>query len=98
MLSESPSSIGSLSVDSPVLMAILNQPMPRKPKLYSIIGDRDKASGPGSSDGVVPYWSSHLEGVPETFIPASHTTATRNPQGAIEIRRILHAPIGKKFP
>jgi pimeloyl-ACP methyl ester carboxylesterase len=98
LLNESPSSIGNLSVDSPILLAILNQPMPREPKLHSIIGDRGRAPGNGSSDGVVPYWSSHLHGVPETFIAASHTTATRNPENAIEVRRILHQHVGRKFP
>jgi hypothetical protein len=98
LLNESPSSIGNLTVDSPVLIEILNQPMPRHPPLHSIIGDRGRKSGDGSSDGVVPYWSSHLDGVPETFIPASHTTATRNPENATEVRRILHEHVGKKSP
>ncbi len=98
LLNESPSSIGNLSVDSPVLLAILEQPMPRKPKRHSIIGDRGKSPGAGSSDGVVPYWSSHLDGVPEIFIPASHTTATGNPENATEIRRILHQHVASKFP
>ncbi len=98
VLGESRSSIGNLSVDSPILLAILKQPMPREPPLHSIIGDRGKKPGPGSSDGVVPYWSSHLEPVEsQLWIDASHTTATRNPQNAIEIRRILYEHLGMKF-
>lgn len=99
VLTESHSSIANLDVNSPVLLAILKQPMPRKPVIHSIIGDRGKASGVGSSDGVVPYWSSHLDGVKSEFwIPASHTTATGNPQNARELRRILYEHLGKKLP
>jgi len=29
---------------------------------HSIMGDRGKGNTPESSDGVVPYWSSHLGG------------------------------------
>ncbi|MEO5915509.1 MAG: hypothetical protein ABIS50_14850 [Luteolibacter sp.] len=99
VISESHSSIANLDVNSPVLVSILKQPMPEKPVIHSIIGDRGKASGVGSSDGVVPYWSSHLDGVKsEYWIPASHTTATRNPQNAREIRRILYEHLGNKLP
>jgi hypothetical protein len=28
----------------------------------SIIGDRGRGDTPNSSDGIVPYWSSHLDG------------------------------------
>ena len=99
ILSEPRSSITNLDVDSPVLLAILKQPMPRKPPLHSIIGDRGKAPGVGSTDGVVPYWSSHLDGVQsENWIPATHTTATSNPENAAELRRILYLHVGKKLP
>ena len=28
----------------------------------TIIGDRGRGDSPNSSDGIVPYWSSHMEG------------------------------------
>lgn len=96
---QSSSSINNLKVDSPVLEAILQQPMTHHPKIHSIIGDRGRASGPGSSDGVVPYWSSHLDGVQsEFFIPDSHMQATGSPEMMTELRRILYLHVGKKVP
>lgn len=98
ILNESPSSIENLKVDSPILLSILEQPMPAKPVVHSIIGDRGRKPGPGSSDGVVPYWSSQLDGVKsETFIPAWHTTATGNEENANEILRILYEHLGKRY-
>jgi hypothetical protein len=41
------------------------------------------------SDGVVPYWSSHLDGaVSELVVPSEHG-AHRNPQAIAEVKRIL---------
>jgi hypothetical protein len=100
VLSESNSSINNLEVNSPILLAILEQPMPDQPTMHSIIGDRGKDEPlKDSSDGVVPYWSSHLDGVKsEKMIPASHTTATANPENVQEIRRILRLHVGKGTP
>jgi pimeloyl-ACP methyl ester carboxylesterase len=99
VLDEPISSINQLKVNSPILELILKQPMPHDPALHSIIGDRGKAPGKGSSDGVVPYWSSHLDGVKsEKFIPASHTKATNNPENVREIQRILRLHVGKGMP
>ena len=54
-----------------------------------IIGDRGKGNSPNSTDGVVPYWSSHLEGAAsEKIVPSGHG-ANENPEGIAEIRRIL---------
>ena len=38
-----------------------------------IMGDRGKGDTPDSSDGVVPYWSSHLDGAAsEKIVPSGH--------------------------
>ena len=96
---EPSSSINNLEVNSPILLALLEQPIPYKPKMHSIIGDRGKGSGKGSSDGVVPYWSSHLDDVQsENFIPASHTTATNAPNNVEQVRAILYEHVGEKVP
>lgn len=93
---EPSSSINNLQENSPVLEALLEQPMPYKPKMHSIIGDRGKGSGVGSSDGVVPYWSSQLQGVDsEQFIPASHTTATNHSSNVEMVREILYQHVGE---
>ena len=96
---EPSSSINNLEVNSPILLALLEQPIPYKPKMHSIIGDRGKGSGKGSSDGVVPYWSSHLDDVQsEYFIHASHTTATNNRSNVEQVRAILYEHVGERVP
>ncbi|HVE16460.1 MAG TPA: hypothetical protein VNB29_06975 [Chthoniobacterales bacterium] len=82
-------SIVFLRAKSPLLLAILKLPMSKSIPYHSIIGDRGKGDTPNSSDGVVPYWSSHLDGaVSEKIVPSGHG-ANENPQGIEEIRRIL---------
>ena len=99
MLSESSSSINNLEEHAPILEAILKQPIPHKPKIHSILGDRGKGDGVNSSDGVVPYWSAHLDGVvSEEFIPESHTSATNSAGNIKATRRILYEHLGKKVP
>ena len=49
-----------------------------------------------SSDGIVPYSSSHWDGAAsETVIPSGHSVQ-ETPQAIIEIRRILHEHLGKQ--
>ncbi len=63
---------------------------------HSIIGDRGRGDTPKSSDGVVPYWSSHLEGAKsEVIVPDSHG-AFDDPQAIEEMRRILLLNAGIK--
>ena len=68
---------------------------------HSILGDRGKGGNlnrtePVSSDGIVPYWSSHLEGAEsEIIIPSGHWT-NQHPQGIAEVKRILYLHLGKK--
>jgi hypothetical protein len=44
---------------------------------------------PNSSDGVVPYWSSHLNGAQSELIVPSDHMALRNPEAIKEVERIL---------
>lgn len=66
----------------------------------SIIGDRGKGGNlnhtpPVSTDGIVPYWSSHLDGAEsELIVPSGHWT-NRNPEAIAEVRRILLKHLGK---
>jgi len=56
---------------------------------HSIIGDRGRADSPKSSDGVVAYWSSHLDGAKsETIVPGAHGSCAL-PQTVSELDRIL---------
>ncbi|MEM6916728.1 MAG: alpha/beta fold hydrolase, partial [Verrucomicrobiota bacterium] len=68
-------SVGALSPRQPTLQILAELPLGYHPTLHSIIGDRGK-EGPleESSDGIVPYWSSHLENAKtETIVPAGHS-------------------------
>jgi pimeloyl-ACP methyl ester carboxylesterase len=78
-----------LRARSPLLMAILKLPLNESVPYHSIIGDRGKGNTPDSSDGVVPYWSSHLPGASsEKIVPSGHG-ANEHPAGIDEFRRIL---------
>ena len=88
-------SVRFLRARSPLLEAILKLPMSKTIPYHSIIGDRGKGNSPNSTDGVVPYWSSHLEGAAsEKIVPSGHG-ANENPEGIAEIRRILIEALGQ---
>ncbi len=62
---------------------------------HSISGDRGRGDTPNSSDGIVPYWSSHLAGAQsELIVPGPHS-CTQLPQTVEEIRRILRLHLQK---
>ncbi len=89
-----PNSVDMLDPENSFLPA-LNQ-LPIRPGLpyHSIIGDQGKGGNldhtkPESSDGIVPYWSSHLEGAQsEIIIPSGHWSIHHS-LGMAEIKRIL---------
>jgi len=56
---------------------------------HTIVGDRGRGDTPNSSDGVVPYWSSHLDGAASELIVPSNHSAPSNPQAIAEVKRIL---------
>ena len=83
-------SVHSLSPRQPTLKIMASLPLPPGVKVHSIIGDRGKG-GPieSSSDGVVPYSSSHVDGAAsELIVPAGHG-AFHHPLAVAEIKRIL---------
>ena len=87
-----PTSIQGLSPNSPLLHA-LNR-LPIQAVHHSIIGDRGRGDTPNSSDGVVPYSSSHLASAQsEKIVPTGHE-AMDDPQAVEEIRRILLLNLG----
>jgi hypothetical protein len=56
---------------------------------HSIIGDHGRGNSPDGSDGIVPYWSSHLDGAQSELVVHSNHNAQYNPQAIAEVRRIL---------
>jgi len=88
-----PNSVSNLKPSAPYL-AVLNKESIQAP-YHSIIGNRGKP-GPlaDSSDGVVPYWSSHLDGAKsECIVPGPHGSCEL-PQTIAELDRILRLHIG----
>ena len=88
-----PNSVSNLAPNAPYL-AVLNKESIQAP-YHSIIGNRGKP-GPlaDSSDGVVPYWSSHLDGAQsEVIVPGPHG-ACELPQTIAELDRILRLHLG----
>ena len=84
-----PRSIDNLSATSPFTI-VYNQVSVRDDVTYhSIIGTRKDDTGPGSSDGVVPYESSHIDfAVSERLVHSGHP-AQQHPDAIDEVKRIL---------
>ena len=92
-----PNSVSNLAPTAPYLK-VLNKESIQVP-YHSIIGNRGKP-GPlaDSSDGVVPYWSSHMEGAQsECIVPGPHG-ACELPQTIAELDRILRLNVGLRSP
>jgi triacylglycerol esterase/lipase EstA (alpha/beta hydrolase family) len=63
---------------------------------HSIIGTQKSVTvGTGTSDGIVPYWSSHLDFTEsEKLVPSGHG-AHEHPLAIEEVKRILHEHLEK---
>jgi hypothetical protein len=89
-------SIGSLSPNNPANLALNKLPLPRGVTFHSIIGDRGKGDTPNSSDGIVPYWSSHVTPIASEKIVSSNHGVPDNADAAVELKRILKLHLGIK--
>jgi pimeloyl-ACP methyl ester carboxylesterase len=87
-----PNSIDTLSPKNRFVLEVNKLPITPGIPYYSIIGDRGRGDTPQSSDGVVAYWSSHLDGAQSELIVPSNHSSPRNPQAIAEVRRILELP------
>ena len=95
-LNRLPNSIDTLSPNDPFVKEMNTLTMAKRIPYHSIIGDRGRGDTPNSSDGVVPYWSSHLDGAEsEKIVPSGHG-AEHSPQGIAEVLRILHEHIASR--
>jgi pimeloyl-ACP methyl ester carboxylesterase len=87
-----PNSVYGLQPNNPTFKVLNSVPM--TVPYHSIIGDRGKGDSPNSTDGVVPYWSSHLDGArSEVIVPGPHGS-TELPQTIAELDRILRLHVG----
>src|SRR5262249_16562815 len=89
-----PNSVWGLKPSNPAFPIINGAPI--SVPYHSIIGDRGKDHCPNCSDGVVAYWSSHLDGAQsETIVPGPHGSCEL-PQTIAELDRILRLHVGIK--
>jgi pimeloyl-ACP methyl ester carboxylesterase len=87
-----PNSVWGLKPSNPAL-PVINSARITVP-YHSIIGDRGRGDCPNCSDGVVAYWSSHLDGAQsEKIVPGPHGSCEL-PQTIAELDRILRLNLG----
>ncbi len=85
-----PTSIETLATDSPILLAILNMKPAADVVFHSIIGSLRADDRRQTTDGVVPYRSSHLDEVASEKIVRSDHGVQKDPLAIREVQRILH--------
>ena len=88
-LKRMPNSVDTLEPNDRFVEAVNKLPITPGIPYHSIMGDRGRGDTPNSSDGVVPYWSSHLAGAQSELIVNSDHGAQYNPQAIREVDRIL---------
>jgi pimeloyl-ACP methyl ester carboxylesterase len=88
-LKRMPNSVDTLEPNDRFVQAVDKIPITPGIPYHSIMGDRGRGNTPNSSDGVVPYWSSHLDGAQSELIVDSGHDAQSNPEAIHEVARIL---------
>ena len=88
-LNRMPNSLDTLEPNDRFVEVVNRLPITPGIPYNSIIGDRGRGDTPHSSDGVVPYWSSHLDGAQSELIVHANHMAERNPDAISEVERIL---------
>ena len=93
-----PTSIETLEPNSPILTALLEHAAAGAPACDPVPLDHRIAEDPTavaqSTDGVVPYTSSHLDGVASEKIVRSDHGVQKDPEAIREVRRILREHVG----
>jgi pimeloyl-ACP methyl ester carboxylesterase len=88
-LKRMPNSVDTLEPNDRFVLAVNRLPIAPGIPYHSIMGDCGRGDTPNSSDGIVPYWSSHLEGAKSELVVNSDHGAQYNPQAIQEVGRIL---------
>jgi pimeloyl-ACP methyl ester carboxylesterase len=88
-LKRMPNSVDTLEPNDRFVQAVDKLSITRGIPYHSIMGDRGRGNTPNSSEGVVPYWSSHLDGAQSEVIVDSGHDAQTNPEAIYEVARIL---------
>jgi hypothetical protein len=93
-LTRAPNSVDLLAPNNRFVLAIQTIPLTPGIPHHVICGDRGKGGNrdkrkPVMSDGVVPYWSSHMDTADSELIVPSRHGVHQNPQAIAEVGRIL---------
>ncbi len=93
-----PNSIETLSTNNPVLTALMEMKSGPDVTFHSIIGANRPGPPADSTDGVVPYRSSHLDGVASEKLVRSDHSVQKSPEAIQEVRRVLIEHLVKVRP
>jgi hypothetical protein len=93
-LERAPNSVDSLAPNDRLALAIQKIPIAHGIPHHVICGDRGKAGNkdttkPVMTDGVVPYWSSHMDTAESELIVPSGHDVHQHPQAIAEVESIL---------
>jgi pimeloyl-ACP methyl ester carboxylesterase len=93
-LNRIPNSVDTLAPNNRFVRSINRIPVVPGIPHNVISGDRGKGGNkdktePVMSDGIVPYWSSHMETAESELVVPSHHSAHQHPQAIAEVGRIL---------
>lgn len=89
-----PSSIDMLSPNNKSLQTLAELPISSAVVYHSIIGDLE--GGDAGTDGIVDYWSSHLDGAETEVVLKGGHYINRYPEAIREVRRILHDHLAER--
>ena len=100
-LRQAPNSIDALDPKNRFVTTIDTIPPNKKIPFHSIIADRGKGGNrdrtkPQSTDGIVPYWSSHMPGAKSELIVPSGHWSNQDPRAIAEVKRILKLHLTRK--
>jgi pimeloyl-ACP methyl ester carboxylesterase len=95
-----PNSIDALDPSNRFVMTVNTIPLVKGIPYHSIIADRGRGGNldrtrPQSNDGIVPYWSSHIEGAQSEIIVPSDHWSIHHPMAIAEVDRILREHLKK---
>jgi pimeloyl-ACP methyl ester carboxylesterase len=92
-----PNSVDNLQSEDPFIKAAARLPIGPRVRYHSIIARRNP-EGPleDTDDGLVPYWSSHLDGAASEKVIVSGHSVQETPQAVLEVRRVLNENVDRE--
>jgi len=91
-----PSAVDNMSPSHPFVTTLSSLPIADGVTAHSIIAVKGDGPPEQGSDGVVPYWSAHIEPVASEKVVKSPHSVQSNPHAIEEIRRILLEHAGER--